>query len=359
MALGDDKVPSQFPTSVGNIAFVAEAPGVTELKERIPLVGASGQEFNRMLLEAGINRTECYVGNLFDFKLPGNKVEAICGGKKEMPKDYPYPAIAPGNYLRPRYFHNLERLKAELESVRPNVVVPLGNTALWAVCKTTGIKSVRGSLMTSSLIPGMKVIPTFHPAAILRKWDDRLKVITDLMKVLAQSTFPEIRRPKREVWIEPVFDDLELFYEEHIRGCELLSVDIETSPARRLITTMSFAPNSNLSLSVPLVDLRQRGDYSYWPDLETEKLVWEWIRKIMEDPEIPKLFQGGTQYDIPWFLKEMGIKVYGAVHDTMLLHHSLYPEMEKGLAFLGSIYTNEVAWKLMRPRGQKTENRSD
>ncbi len=38
-------------------------------------------------------------------------------------------------------------------------------------------------------------------------------------------------------------------------------------------------------------------------------------------------------------------------HDSMLLHHALYPEMLKGLGFLGSIYANDIAWKSMRTKG--------
>ena len=41
----------------------------------------------------------------------------------------------------------------------------------------------------------------------------------------------------------------------------------------------------------------------------------------------------------------------------MLLHHSLFPELQKGLGFLGSIYTNEASWKLMR--GQDDSNKKD
>ena len=41
----------------------------------------------------------------------------------------------------------------------------------------------------------------------------------------------------------------------------------------------------------------------------------------------------------------MGIKVYGAVEDTMFAHHALQPEMLKGLEFLGSVYTDEGSWK--------------
>jgi hypothetical protein len=43
----------------------------------------------------------------------------------------------------------------------------------------------------------------------------------------------------------------------------------------------------------------------------------------------------------------------------MLLHHALQPEVQKGLGFLGSIYTEEPAWKIMRPRGKGTIKRED
>jgi hypothetical protein len=46
--------------------------------------------------------------------------------------------------------------------------------------------------------------------------------------------------------------------------------------------------------------------------------------------------------------RTMGIPVPFASDDTMLLHHALQPELDKGLAFLGSIYTNEAAWKFQR-----------
>ena len=47
------------------------------------------------------------------------------------------------------------------------------------------------------------------------------------------------------------------------------------------------------------------------------------------------------------------------VDDTMLLHHALQPESEKSLAFLGSLYTDESAWKLMRQRGKTTIKRDE
>jgi len=57
-------------------------------------------------------------------------------------------------------------------------------------------------------------------------------------------------------------------------------------------------------------------------------------------------YQNGL-YDLQYILR-MGLRPANCQADTMLLHHSLFPELQKGLGFLGSIYTNEASWKLMR-----------
>ena len=54
-----------------------------------------------------------------------------------------------------------------------------------------------------------------------------------------------------------------------------------------------------------------------------------------------------------------GYAVRNAAEDTMLLHHAIHPEMRKGLGFLGSLYTSEPAWKLMRHRGKDDQAKSD
>ncbi len=203
MGLRDFTVPAEFPLVEGKIAFVAEAPGEHECAQGRPLVGYSGQEFNRMIRDAGIIRSECYVGNLFDFRLPGNKVEMISGPKKQMPKGYSKPPVAPGHYLFPEYLDCLDRLREELEKVKPNIIVPMGNTALWAVCGVTGIGKIRGTITESTLLPGTKVLATVHPANILRPWDNRVVSVADFIKAKIESEYPEIRRPRRELWLEP------------------------------------------------------------------------------------------------------------------------------------------------------------
>ena len=80
--------------------------------------------------------------------------------------------------------------------------------------------------------------------------------------------------------------------------------------------------------------------------------AWEIIRKLLEGPQI-KVFQNGL-YDLQ-YITRMGIIPHNCAEDTMLLHHSLMPEMQKGLGFLGSIYTDESSWKIMRNQRTDTE----
>ena len=88
-------------------------------------------------------------------------------------------------------------------------------------------------------------------------------------------------------------------------------------------------------------------DRSYWPDSRTELAAWTFVRGILQGDKVSKCFQNGL-YDISFLWRAVGIKVRRAEHDTMLLHHSLQPESLKGLGYLGSIYTDERAWKHMR-----------
>jgi hypothetical protein len=55
----------------------------------------------------------------------------------------------------------------------------------------------------------------------------------------------------------------------------------------------------------------------------------------------------------------MLIPVPGFLEDTMILHHAMYPELPKSLAFLGSIYTNDIAWKKMRERHGSQETKRE
>lgn len=331
-----------------DIALVGEIWGVEEEKERVPFVGASGWHLSQMLSEAGITRADCFLTNVFNIRPSGGKVENLCGPRElAIPG---LPMLAKSLYVRAEFEPELDRLRDELLAVNPNLVVALGNTALWALLGTGGISKRRGTVVSSThCVAGFKVLPTYHPAAVMRQWELRAVTVLDLQKAKRESLFPEVIRPFREVWIEPDLSDIEVFYDEHIINADRISVDIETAGTQ--ITCIGFAPSSTICLVIPFTDPR-RARGSYWASKQDELQAWAFVRRVLDAPQ-PKIFQNGL-YDISFLWRSYRLKVRNPEHDTMLLHHALQPESPKALDFLGSVYTNEASWKLMRVRGKTT-----
>lgn len=345
-------VDTEFPKSAPpcKIAFVAEAPGVDEALKGRPLIGKSGQLFNKALSELGIDRSDCLVGNVFRRRPFENDVSFFFMKKGEAKKarwdkECPFPPFGSHGYVKPEWVDEVYRLKIELGTFKPNIVVGMGATALWALTGEDKIGAHRGVVLPSTLIEGMKVLTTWHPAAILRMWHFLPQFYLDIDKARRESEFPEIRHTEREIWIEPDLRDLNRFYDQEIRqlreGNSPLSYDIETVPGN--ITCIGFSPRPEVSLVIPFMDKR-KVDWSYWETSEQEKAAWGWVKMVLEDPTIPKVAQNGM-YDMQWLRDHYGIKVRGTPHDTMLMHHALQPELQKSLGFMASMYLNETSWK--------------
>lgn len=311
----------------------------------MPFVGDSGQELTRILMEAGLNRRDCFLTNVLPLQPPNNEVEALCVSKKLAGDSYPYSAIRQGKYLDPQYLGELDRLRTELDTVQPNLVVALGNTACWALLGSGRISTVRGVTTTGPLCGSLKVLPTFHPAAVLRQWSYRPIVIVDLLKARREMEFPEIRRPVRQILVDPTLEEIRNWA---VRPHIALAVDTETRAGQ--LRSVQFARSPYEALVIPFW-VRQD---SHWETLEDELEAWKWTKYLLDLP-CPKIFQNGL-YDLQYFLR-LGIKPRNCLHDTMLLHHALYPELLKGLGFLGSYLTNESSWKLMR--GKYDSNKAD
>ncbi|KKL46727.1 hypothetical protein LCGC14_2342680 [marine sediment metagenome] len=148
---------------------------------------------------------------------------------------------------------------------------------------------------------------------------------------------------------------MEEFYQKYIKDCDLLAFDTETRKGQ--ITCISFAPSPTIAIVIPFVEKTPNPDYNYWKDPEDEKSAWRFVQKVLDSP-VPKLAQNGL-YDLQYLWTPHGISVRNFSEDTMLLHHSIYIELPKGLGFLGSIYTEEVAWKLMRTRSKDSVEKKD
>jgi len=144
------------------LMFVGEAPGADEDAQGKPFVGRAGQLLTKMIEAMGMKRADVIIGNVNRCRPPGNR----------------QPTLEEAAICRPFLFR-------EIATVRPAVIVVMGNTALRNLLEIkAGISSVRGRFRDYHGIP---VMPTFHPAYLLRDpskkretWDDLKKVMEHL-----------------------------------------------------------------------------------------------------------------------------------------------------------------------------------
>lgn len=324
-----------------DIAIVGEAPGVDEDFQGRTFVGQSGQELERMLGEAGILVHSSYFTNVIKHRPPDNDIEAAFFGTKKEAKLNSAIELN-GCYPRPFVFPELGTLKAELESVQPKTVLALGNAALWALCGErlgggslpAGISTYRGSVLPCTLVPGLKVIPTLHPAAILRAWGDRYKVIRDFKRAKHESQFPAIRDPGYRFIIRPSFSQAIQTLKSLAAGelGTLVANDIETRSHQ--ISCTGFAWSATEAICIPFF----RADGSpYWSTDEEEVAVVEAVREVLQSPAIELVGQNYA-YDAQYNYKRMLVMPRRMqMHDTMLAQHVLYPGEDKDLSFISSL----------------------
>lgn len=369
------------------ILVVGEAWGESEAQTRKPFVGESGKEFWRMMGEAmpdlapqdharaadlfrygpltwvgerenWLRAASIAYTNVFALRPPDNKIAALCGSKKEMPSDYDWPHIAQGQYIRPEYLGEVARLEVEIDSIRPNLILALGNTACWALLRETNITAIRGTIRQSRPIANRtyKVLPTFHPAGVMRQWAWRPTVVGDLMKARLEAASPDITRPQRQIIYDPTLDEIEQWINETLANPpRLIACDTETRAGQ--ITMIGFARARDDALLIPFSHYAKKaGSFNYWPEAWQEERAREAANRLLRS-NIAKVFQNGM-YDFQYLLRE-GFELRACNEDTMLLHHSILPEMKKGLGFLGAAYTREPAWKLMRLEKTDTEKRDE
>jgi uracil-DNA glycosylase len=372
--------PFQFTSGPykAHTVFVGEAFGAEEAEVSQPFVGQSGREFARMLGEAwqqpqllqaaALHDRSAWIAqrnqwleehgvlltNVFALRPQNNNLAHLCCSKEELPDGYslgPVRTEAP-RYIKADYLPELSRLRAEIEEAQPNLVVALGSTALWALLGTHGIGAHRGTTTLSQLVPSQKMLGTYHPAGVIYQWSLRSTVIADLMKAENEARHADIIRPVRHIHVCPDIEDVETTTDWLLANAKILSPDIETMKGQ--IRCIGFAWTRSDAIVIPFV--HNLSGKNYWDWEEHELRAWSCVRRLLESP-IPKVGQNFL-FDLQ-YLTRAGIQPRNCAHDTMLLHHVLYPELPKGLGFLASIYTNEMAWKLLRKRGAEELKRDE
>ena len=145
------------------LMFVGEAPGADEDASGRPFVGRAGQLLTKMIEAIEMKREDVYIANTLKSRPPGNR----------NPEPDETRACIPFAYR-------------QIAAIRPKLIVTLGNPATQGLLETkVGITRIRGTFQEYPRIAGIKVLPTYHPAYLLRSPDKKREAWEDLKKVRA------------------------------------------------------------------------------------------------------------------------------------------------------------------------------
>ncbi len=143
------------------LMFVGEGPGADEDASGRPFVGRAGQLLTRMIEAMGYKREDVYIANTVKSRPPDNRTPE----KDELETCIPF-------------------LYRQIAAIRPKVIVALGNPAQQSLLNSSiGITKVRGKFQDYPRLEGIKVMPTFHPAYLLRSPDKKREAWEDLKMV--------------------------------------------------------------------------------------------------------------------------------------------------------------------------------
>ena len=143
------------------LMFVGEGPGADEDASGRPFIGRAGQLLTKMIEAIDMKREDVFIANVVKSRPPENRAPE----KDESDACIPF-------------------LFRQINAIRPKLIVALGNPAMQSLLNTKeGITRMRGKLVDYPRIDGIKVIPTFHPAYLLRSPDKKKEAWEDMKRV--------------------------------------------------------------------------------------------------------------------------------------------------------------------------------
>ena len=322
--------------SNAKVLIVGEFPKEQDLVRNEPFADGIGFELSKMLAEAKIHKETCFCTYVIDDRVPSGNINGLVAESKA--KATSSHSLLHGRYVTQQVLDGVARLKAEIELVKPDVVCAMGNLALFALTGEWSAMSWRSSIMESTLVPGLKVIPTYSPAMVVAQMYLRPIVVHDLKRVAKHVGKPKVERPDYKFQIRPTFGQacstLQMLID--LSPCDL-GGDIETRAGH--IACIAFAWSGTEAICIPL--MCQHDNEGYWTlDQETHlvMLMCALMRKH-------RIIGQNWNYDAQYIYRHWHF-LCPNVSDTMIAHHSCFSNMEKNLAFLSSMYLEDhLYWK--------------
>lgn len=329
MSRGARIVPG-FGDVKSKIAIVGDYTSAFDDNAMRPFQGAAGNVLEQCIHLAGLIKGECYMTNLFKQR----------SNSKFRYGDPRGPA--------PEWFHDakgeftaegrewVRRLREELDGVEANIIVACGKAPTLALTGLTKIGDRRGYIFASNgLAETRKVIPSHSPASAIRgNFTNRHMLVSDLAKAKKFCRDRDFDRPQRQLVYEYANVEEALAWLEYFENCDKeLSVDTEVLHYE--LASIQFSCDPAVGVFIPIADR--------WTEDE-ELLVWRAVQRVLSKPN-PKVMQNGI-FDVHFLATKCGLVVNGELRDTMVGHSIMFPELPKGLGFLGSLYCGaQEYWK--------------
>jgi len=277
------------------IMLVGEAPGREEDEQQRPFIGQAGKILDEALESAGLSRSEVYVTNVVKCRPPDNR----------QPEE-------------DEVAQCMKLLRKEIAVVHPKLIVLLGATALRAFFGgKQKITQVRGDMMTWMLgDEEFRVMPTLHPAYVLRNRTKIGDLVVDLQKAKA-AVSEDSRKGKYEL-VKSVDRLAELV--DRFKKARILAVDTETTGLtfwKDRVVGISMTDTEYEGYYVPLEvasPLFKNDLVDFWSDEDKPK-VMSLLRDVLGS-DVPKVGHN-LKFDI-LMLRAASMPLSGTFYDTML-----------------------------------------
>jgi DNA polymerase I-like protein with 3'-5' exonuclease and polymerase domains/uracil-DNA glycosylase len=310
-----------------DILIISDFPRPLDVMRGELFTDTDGHELRKMLAEAGIALSRVRFTSLLKTLPPGGDIERHFDFGKKLPLSGLIPEAS-------------EKIKKEIFDCNPNIIIPLGGLALYAIMRDSAISTWRGSLLS---FEGYKCIPTYTPLQILSSWEWRGIAITDLKRAARLSYDRTVPQASYSFTIRPSADTvlglLAMLQQKVELSQTRLSVDLETRGGHTACIGIAWSRTEALCIPLMCVE-RNEGFYTEGEELAITLAV----RKLLTHPNAFCVGQNFL-YDAQYFAKHNGF-VPNLRADTMFQQHILFPGMPKGLDFLASMYCEHYTyWK--------------
>jgi uracil-DNA glycosylase family 4 len=305
------------------IAIVGEAPGVREVELGSPFVGGSGALLWNNLRKIGITREKVYTTNVIKRQVSlserGNARATI--GKSEL-----------------QHWESL--LRWELSQL-PNLkyVLILGAYALHSLMAIDGVTNWRGSRLVyveTSSLRSLETLVTYNPAMVLREPKTEIVFATDIKKfdrlLRGDLTHPQIKA-HYDLSPQGVHELCDRLQDENLP----ISFDIETMHGETACIGISNSETEGWC-----VNFRTLEEHFY--SSSDELRVRLRLQSLLGAADQRLVAQNGN-FDMYWMWYKDRIRANRVWFDTLLAHHTLYPQLPHGLGFLTTVYTDHPYYK--------------